>query len=82
MVHDNGAEEPAVGFSLYRDAVLDTGAAASERRRLFVAYGSDPAAAAELRAQGWVTVAGLEAEDSAAAQLCTHTMVDGRPREI
>ena len=82
VMHDDGREEPATGFTLYRDAVLASGAAADPRRRLFVPHGADPAAAARLRAEGWVTVQGLEPEDSAAAQLCTHQLVDGQPKEI
>ncbi len=79
IVHDDGAEEPAIGFSLYADAILDAGLAPVERRRLFVPVGADPAAAAELRRQGWVTVAALEAEDTPAAQLCTHVLTPRGP---
>lgn len=67
-------EEPAIGFSLYLDPVVD--AANGERRRLFVPLAGDPVLAADLRAQGWVTVAALDAGDTAAAQLCTH-ILDG-----
>lgn len=70
-------DEPAVGFSLFADPILDARLAAGERRRLFVPFGADPATAAKLRGEGWVAVAALDAEDSAAAQLCTHELRDG-----
>lgn len=80
IVHENGGEEPAVGFSLYADAILDAGLTPVERRRLFVPVGADPAAAARLRGAGWVTVAALEPGDSPAAQLCTHVLGPDGPR--
>lgn len=72
VCHENGTEESAVGFSLYADALLDAGLGAQDRRRLFLPIGTDRAAAARLRGQGWVTVAALAADDTPAAQLCTH----------
>lgn len=81
IVHDRG-EEPAVGFSLYIDPLVDTGLATTERRRLFVPFGGDTNAAAQLRAQGWVTVAALEASDTPEAQLCSHVLTDGGPQPI
>ena len=73
------AEEPAVGFSLFPDALVELGGSAAGRRRLFLPFGTDAAAGARLRAEDWVTVAALDPEDTAAAQLCTHQLVDGRP---
>ncbi|WP_173655665.1 ATP phosphoribosyltransferase regulatory subunit [Sphingomonas turrisvirgatae] len=75
-------DEPAVGFSLFADPILDAQLAPAERRRLFVPYGTDADAAALLRAAGWVAVAALDPEDSAAAQLCTHELRDGMPVEL
>lgn len=74
VMHDDGQEEPAIGFSLYLDAMTLGAGAATERRRLFVPLGADAAQAAAMRASGWVTVAQLEPGDSAAAQLCTHVL--------
>lgn len=76
IVHENGAEEAAVGFSLYADAIVAAGLADGERRRLFVPLGTDPELAARKREQGWVTVAALEAGDTPEAQLCTHLLTD------
>ncbi len=78
VCHADGAEESAVGFSLYADALLEAGLGRQERRRLFVPYGTDAAIAARLRAEGWVTVAALGTADTPEAQLCTHTLAGER----
>ncbi|MCH4893566.1 MULTISPECIES: ATP phosphoribosyltransferase regulatory subunit [unclassified Sphingomonas] len=82
IVHPSGVEEPAIGFSLYADPVLDAGLGPVERRRLFLPVGSDPAAARDLRAQGWVTVAALTPDDTPAAQLCTHQLTAHGPEPL
>jgi ATP phosphoribosyltransferase regulatory subunit len=75
-------DEPAVGFSAYIDPLIDAGLAQSERRRLFLPMGTNAGKAAQLRAQGWVTVAALSDEDSAEAQICTHILRDGSPTAL
>jgi ATP phosphoribosyltransferase regulatory subunit len=75
-------DEPAVGFSAYIDPLIDAGLARNERRRLFLPFGTDSATGTWLRAKGWVTVAGLSADDSAEAQICTHVLRDGSPTRI
>ncbi|TPG42405.1 ATP phosphoribosyltransferase regulatory subunit [Sphingomonas koreensis] len=75
-------EEPAVGFSLFVDAIVEAGAGVADRRRLFLPHGTHSHEAARLRAAGWVTVAALEPGDSAEAQLCTHVYVDGEARTL
>jgi len=82
IMRDDGSDEPAIGFSLYADAIIDAGVARPERRRLFVPFGTDPALAAAKRAEGWVTVAALDESDTASAQLCTHVLADGAARAI
>lgn len=82
VLHGDGREEPAVGFSLYVDPVLDAGVGADERRRLFLPFGTPAEEGAALRAEGWVTVAALEAEDTPEAQLCTHVLRDGVPERL
>ncbi len=79
---ENDGEERAVGFSLFVGQLVQAGAGADARRRLFVPLGSDPAVAARLRAEGWVTVAALDADDTAEAQLCTHVLVDGEAKSL
>ncbi|MBK9430857.1 MAG: ATP phosphoribosyltransferase regulatory subunit [Sphingomonadales bacterium] len=71
--------EAAIGFSAYIDPLIDAGLAQGERRRLFLPIGTMPQKAASLRAEGWVTVAQLTAEDSAEAQICSHVLQDGKP---
>ena len=72
-------DEAAVGFSAYIDPLIDAGLARSERRRLFLPLGTPVGTAAALRAQGWITVAAMSEGDSAAAQICSHVLVDGEP---
>jgi ATP phosphoribosyltransferase regulatory subunit len=71
--------EPAIGFSAYIDPLIDAGLARGERRRLFLPLGTPASQAAELRNQGWVTVAALDADDSAEAQICSHILRNGAP---
>lgn len=82
IVHEDGSEETAIGFTLYIDAIVGAGLAQDERRRLFVPLGTDPALAGKLRGEGWVTVAALEAGDTPEAQLCTHVLIDGEVRTL
>jgi ATP phosphoribosyltransferase regulatory subunit len=75
-------KEPAVGFSAYIDPLIDAGLAQGERRRLFLPIGTNAKKAAALRAEGWVTVAQLTDDDSAAAQICTHVLKNGRAEPV
>ncbi|HMO77354.1 MAG TPA: ATP phosphoribosyltransferase regulatory subunit [Sphingopyxis sp.] len=64
----DAVEEAAVGFSLYPDPLIDEGLGGEDvaERRIFLPLGHDPALAANLRADGWQTVAALtDAEDAA-----------------
>jgi ATP phosphoribosyltransferase regulatory subunit len=74
--------EPAVGFSAYIDPLIDAGLAHSARKRLFLPFGTNAATAADLRGQGWVTVAALTSDDTAQAQICTHIWENGVIRLI
>ncbi|MFC3173901.1 ATP phosphoribosyltransferase regulatory subunit [Novosphingobium bradum] len=67
--------EPATGFSLYPDSLIDALAAAdAPRDTLFLPRGHDGEAALRLRAIGWRTVAALSEADDAAALGCTHRL--------
>ena len=81
VVRGDGTEEPATGFSLYADALL-AAAPRPERRRLFLPHGTPAAEGARLRREGWVTVAALEPDDTAEAQLATHVWADGSVRAL
>jgi ATP phosphoribosyltransferase regulatory subunit len=74
ILHEDGREEPAVGFTLYADPMLEAGFGADERRRLFLPLGTAPELGRALRIGGWVTVAQLEPGDTPAAQLCSHVL--------
>ncbi len=73
-----GPDEPATGFSLYPDPLIDALAASeAPRDTLFLPLGHDAEAAARLRAVGWRTVAGLSEEDDAKALGCSHRLEGG-----
>ena len=73
-----GLDEPAIGFSLYPDPLIDALAETeSPRDTLFLPLGHDGEAAARLRAIGWRTVAALAADDDAKALGCTDRLEAG-----
>jgi ATP phosphoribosyltransferase regulatory subunit len=77
-VTQNG--EPATGFSLFLDSVLRALPHPDNGRSLYLPHGTEAVRGATLRAEGWVTVAGLTAESDAAAEArrlgCTHILRD------
>jgi ATP phosphoribosyltransferase regulatory subunit len=58
---DPASPEPATGVTLYTDTILSTLPTAAPRRRVLVPPGASAARTAELRAEGWVTIAALAA---------------------
>ncbi|MEO5586574.1 MAG: ATP phosphoribosyltransferase regulatory subunit [Novosphingobium sp.] len=71
----DGSDEPAIGFSLYPDPLIDAlSAGEPPRDALFLPLDHDAATAARLRAVGWRTVAALGEGDDAAALGCTHRL--------
>jgi ATP phosphoribosyltransferase regulatory subunit len=68
--------ESSTGFSVYLDSLLRALPEPAAAPRLFLPLGTEPASAAALRAEGWVTVAGLTpaAEPRAEARRlgCSH----------
>ncbi len=79
--HADGAEEPAMGFSLYVDPLVDAGLGAKDKKRLFLPLGTDPVTAKQLRADGWRTVAALTDADSAESLDCTHRFDGSEPQK-
>ena len=70
-----GQDEPAIGFSLYPDPLIDALAdQAQPRDTLFLPLGHNAETAARLRAIGWRTVAALTAADDARCLGCTHRL--------
>lgn len=75
ILHADGTAEPAVGFSLYVDPLVDAGLGQEPTRRVFVPLDADPDAARTLRREGWVTIAALTVDDGPAG--CTHRLDAG-----
>ena len=73
----DGSSEPAMGFSLYPDPLIDAGFGAENARRLFLPIGHDVERATELRHEGWVTVAALSHADDGKALGC-EAALDGK----
>lgn len=82
IAHADGRQEPAIGFSLYPDPLIDAGLGSKESRRLFLPLGHDRARAVELRREGWRTVAALSESDEAAALGCSHVLEAKGPKLI
>lgn len=78
-----GEEEPAVGFSLYPDPLIDDGLGGEDiaERRIFLPLGHDPALAASLRADGWQTVAALTDTEDARRLGCAYVLGADGPVE-
>ncbi|MET0371847.1 MAG: ATP phosphoribosyltransferase regulatory subunit [Sphingobium sp.] len=68
----DGSEEPAMGFSLYPDPLIDAGFGGEPARRLFLPIGHEAARAAALRGKGWHTIAALTGDEHGASLRCSH----------
>ena len=77
-----GGEEVAIGFSLFPDPLIDSATEETENRRLFLPLGTIPAKAAQMRSEGWVTIAALDAGDSAKDLGCTYVLENGRAEAV
>ena len=76
--HDSGKPEPAIGFSLYPDDLIDLLALQeTPRDTLFLPLGHDAHRAEQLRMIGWRTIAALCEACEPAALGCTHVLRDG-----
>jgi len=73
--------EPSTGFTLYLDSLLRALPRPATERRLFLPAGTPRATAARLRAEGWLTVAGLDRVANPLAEArrqdCGHALVKG-----
>jgi ATP phosphoribosyltransferase regulatory subunit len=78
-----GSDEAATGFSLYPEELVEAVKADEPpRQTVFLPLGHDPAHAAQLRAEGWRTVAALEETDDARALGCSHRLEGGKARAL
>lgn len=80
VTHADGQLEPAVGFSLYVDGLVDLGLGQEGGRRVLLPPDTPGAVGVELRGQGWITVAALDAGTTAAMLGCSHIWSDGTVR--
>jgi len=82
IAHPDGRQEPAIGFSLYPDPLIDAGLGSKPVKRLFLPVGHDSARAAELRKTGWRTVAALSESDDGIALGCSHVLDGNEPKPL
>jgi ATP phosphoribosyltransferase regulatory subunit len=81
-VADSAAEpETATGFTLFMDSVQRALPEPDAPRRLYLPPECPPARGIELRAEGWITLAGLEGSADTVAEArrlgCSHALIDG-----
>ncbi len=73
-----GTNEVATGFSLYPEELIEAVKANEDMgQRVFLPLGHDRIAAAELRREGWRTVAALSNSDDGKTLGCSHTLDGG-----
>jgi ATP phosphoribosyltransferase regulatory subunit len=82
----NGTPEPATGFTLYTDTILQAVPATARPRRLLMPLGTAIDEARRLRQEGWITVAALAPVGDARAEArrlgCSHVLERGTPKEV
>ena len=82
----NGERESSTGFTLFMDTVLRALPAPAPAQRIFLPLGTSAEEGRRLRAEGWVTLAGLAAVDDLQAEArrlgCGHLLRDGEISEI
>lgn len=71
-----GSDEAATGFTLYLDRLAEGAAEPDAARKVYLALGHDPAAAAKLRSEGARTIAQIGENEDPAALGCTHVLRD------
>jgi ATP phosphoribosyltransferase regulatory subunit len=80
------AREPATGFTLYTDTLARALPLAPPSRRVYLPMGLARSVGARLRAEGWVTVAALNAAADPWAEArrlgCGHVLIGGRPEAV
>lgn len=78
-----GSDEAATGFSLYPENLIEAVKADEALgEKLFLPLGHDRARAADLRGEGWRTVAALDDGDDGAALGCTHVLDSGEVKAL
>ena len=82
----NGTRESSTGFTLYMDSVLRALPSPAPVQRIFLPFGTAPEEGRRLRAEGWVTLAGLAASEEPMQEAgrlgCSHWLDGGCISEI
>jgi ATP phosphoribosyltransferase regulatory subunit len=73
VAHPAGHNEAAVGFSLYVDGLVDLGLGQDHPRRVLLPAGTPASVGAQLRGEGWITVATLDQDNAATFEDCAVT---------
>ncbi len=77
---EDGVSEPATGFTVYMDAVLQASEAPAARPRLFLPPGTSWRDAEPWQAKGYAVVRGVTAADDPRVEakrlLCSHALID------
>lgn len=81
VFHPDGHEEPATGFSIYLDSLVEALPKPNQPVKIYVPHGTPMGEADTLRNEGWRTIQGLTAGEDAskeAARLgCSHILLNG-----
>jgi ATP phosphoribosyltransferase regulatory subunit len=77
-----GGKEVATGFSLYPDPLIDMATSETDNRRVFLPLGTSASKAAQMRNEGWITVAALDESDNAISLDCAYVMANGRAEPV
>lgn len=83
---DSDEGEPATGLTLFMDTVLRAMPEAPKSDKLYIPFGIDAVTARKLRAEGWITLQGLETEQDAPREAkrlgCSHILGASGPETI
>ena len=82
IMSPDGSAEPAIGFSLFVDSLVDAGLGITDPHRILLPHGTAPAAGAALRGQGWSTVAAFAPGATPQEFRCTHIWNGVEPQSI
>jgi ATP phosphoribosyltransferase regulatory subunit len=81
-----GPEEDATGITLFVDSILKAAPAVVAAKRVCVPMDTGSDALEALHADGWITVSslkdGTDSTDEARRLNCTHSLVNGVPKEV
>ncbi len=84
--YEAGSGETATGFTLFMDTLMEALPPPEASPRVFLPFGISGGVGERLRAEGWITVNGLEeTRDTAAEALrlgCTHLMAGDAVEEL